>query len=30
MSNQMCVYISIVNTSEVGRLYLTIRTEWKN
>jgi len=29
-SKQMCVYIYIVNTYEVGRLYLTIRTEWKH
>ena len=28
-SKQMCVYIFIVNTYEVGHLYLTIRTEWK-
>ena len=27
-SKQMCVYIFIVNTYEVGHLYLTIRTEW--
>jgi len=26
-SKQMCVYIFIVNTYEVGHLYLTIRTE---
>ena len=28
MSKQMCIYIFIVNTYEVGHLYLTIRTEW--